>query len=80
MYFVIGPVGPDTCEGVPPKIAAKKPVIIAPYSPASAPAPEASPIARAKGNATMAAVIPPVISPLILFKFILSTSFTSDFL
>ena len=27
--IVIGPVGPDTCEGVPPKIAAKKPVIIA---------------------------------------------------
>jgi hypothetical protein len=28
----------------------------------------------------MAAVMPPVISPLIFFKFILSISFTSDFI
>jgi len=39
----IGPVGPETCEGVPPKSAAKNPTKIAPYIPAMGPTPEATP-------------------------------------
>ena len=38
---IIGPVGPEIWEGVPPKSAAKKPTSIAPYTPAMGPAPEA---------------------------------------
>ena len=60
---VIGPVGPEICEGVPPNRAAKKPTIIAPYKPAVAPAPEAIPKARARGRATTDAVTPPNTSP-----------------
>ena len=56
---VIGPVGPDTCAGAPPDKAAKKPTKIAPYIPATGPAPEATPIAIANGSATTAAVRPP---------------------
>ena len=56
---VIGPVGPETCAGVPPNSAAKKPTKIAPYMPATGPAPEATPKASARGSATTAAVMPP---------------------
>ena len=56
---VIGPVGPETCAGVPPKSAAKKPTKMAPYMPATGPAPEATPKASASGSATTAAVTPP---------------------
>jgi hypothetical protein len=63
MTTVIGPVGPETCAGVPPNIAAKNPQAIAPYRPAIAPAPEATPNASANGRATTAAVNPPKISP-----------------
>jgi len=59
MTTVIGPVGPETCERVPPNTAAKNPTKIAPYSPASGPAPEATPKASARGRATTAAVRPP---------------------
>jgi len=48
MTTVMGPVGPDTCAGVPPKTAAKKPTIIAPYNPANGPAPEVTPKASGK--------------------------------
>ena len=41
------------------KTAAKKPVMIAPQSPAMGPAPDASPKASARGSATTPAVIPP---------------------
>ena len=60
---VIGPVGPVICVGVPPNNAAKNPTIIAPYKPGNGPKPDATPNARAKGNATTAAVNPPKKSP-----------------
>ena len=60
---VIGAVGPEIWDRVPPKIAAKKPIAIAPYRPAAAPRPEATPKAIATGSATTAAVTPPKISP-----------------
>ena len=63
MTTVIGPVGPEICDGVPPNRAAKKPTKMAPYSPAMGPAPEATPKASASGSATTAAVTPPKISP-----------------
>ena len=65
---VIGPVGPEICDGVPPNSAAKKPTIIAPYKPAIAPAPDDTPKAKAKGKATTAAVIPPNKSPLMFLE------------
>ena len=37
MATAMGPVGPEICDRVPPKTAAKKPTAIAPYMPASAP-------------------------------------------
>jgi hypothetical protein len=64
---VMGPVGSDIRVGVPPNSAAKNPIIMAPYKPASGPAPEAKPNARAKGKDTIAAVKPPKISPFKLF-------------
>ncbi len=36
---VIGPVGPETWDGVPPNSAAWNPTNIAPYKPATGPAP-----------------------------------------
>ena len=41
--MAIGAVGPDIWVCVPPKTAAKKPTAIAPYRPAAAPMPEATP-------------------------------------
>ena len=61
---VIGAVGPDICVSVPPKRAAKKAIKIAPYKPALGPNPEDTPKAKAKGSATIPAVIPPNKSPL----------------
>ena len=61
--MAIGPVGPEIWERVPPNTAAKKPTAIAPYMPASAPSPEATPKASATGNPTTAAVTPPKRSP-----------------
>mmetsp|Transcript_12739 Transcript_12739/g.39351 ORF Transcript_12739/g.39351 Transcript_12739/m.39351 type:complete len:451 (-) Transcript_12739:274-1626(-) len=58
MTTAIGPVGPVTCAGVPPKSAAKKPEKIAPYRPAKAPAPLVTPKAMARGRATTAVVTP----------------------
>ena len=49
---------------MPPKKAAKKLIKIAPYKPALGPKPELKPNARAKGRATIPAVIPPNKSPL----------------
>ena len=60
---VIGPVGSEIRVGVPPNRAANKPIIIAPYRPASGPTPEATPKVSAKGRETIAAVTPPKISP-----------------
>jgi hypothetical protein len=73
MTTVIGPVGPETWEGVPPNRAAKKPTNTAPYSPVMGPAPEATPNARARGKATIAAVTPPNKSPRRLLKVSLGT-------
>ncbi len=68
MTTVIGPVGSEMSVGVPPNIAANKPTRIAPYSPATGPAPEATPKASAIGKETTAAVKPPKISPLRVFR------------
>ncbi len=68
---VMGPVGSEISVGVPPNRAAKKPTKTAPHKPALAPAPEATPKARAIGKAIMAAVTPPNISPLTFRKWIL---------
>ena len=59
----IGAVGPDICERVPPNTATKKQTEIAPYIPAIAPRPDATPKARASGSPTTAAVTPPKRSP-----------------
>jgi hypothetical protein len=59
----IAPVGPETCTSDPPKTAATRPATIAVMSPASAPAPELTPKARASGSATMPTVIPATRSP-----------------
>ncbi len=48
---------------VPPNRAAKKPAAIAPYKPAAAPRPDATPKANATGSVTTAEVIPPERSP-----------------
>ena len=61
--MVIGPVGPEIWEGVPPKTEAKKPTAMAPYIPAIGPMPDAAPKAKATGNATTAVVTPPNASP-----------------
>jgi len=61
---VIGPVGSDINVRVPPNRAAQKPTSTAPYSPASAPRPEATPKASAIGSDTIAVVRPPNRSPL----------------
>jgi hypothetical protein len=53
---------------VPPNNAAKNPTIIAPYKPGKGPNPEATPKAKARGSATIAAVKPPKKSPRMLFK------------
>ncbi len=63
MATAIGPVGPEITVLVPPKVAAKKPTATAPYSPAIAPRPDATPNASASGSATTAAVSPPKTSP-----------------
>jgi hypothetical protein len=63
MITVIGPVGSEIRLDDPPNKAAKKPTIIAPQSPASAPAPDATPKARAKGKEMIAVVTPPNRSP-----------------
>ena len=65
---VIGPVGSEIREVEPPNKAAKRPTKIAPQSPASAPAPEATPKASAKGKDIIAVVTPPNISPLKLIS------------
>ena len=59
----IGPVGPDICDFVPPNTAAKNPTATAPYIPAIAPSPDATPNASDTGNPTTAAVTPPKMSP-----------------
>ena len=63
MATVMGAVGPEIWERVPPNSAAKRPTPIAPYRPAAAPMPEATPKASATGRPTTAAVIPPNRSP-----------------
>ena len=61
-------MGSEIRAGVPPKTAAKKPIIIAPHNPAEAPAPEATPKVKAIGRAITTAVIPPKISPFTFLK------------
>ena len=63
MAIVMGPVGPDIWVRVPPNTAANNPTPIAPYKPAAAPSPVATPNARATGSATTADVTPPKRSP-----------------
>ena len=65
---VIGPVGSEISVAVPPNNEANRPIIMAPYKPASAPAPEATPNVSAKGRETIAAVNPPSMSPFKLSK------------
>jgi hypothetical protein len=61
----------------PPKKAAKKLIKIAPYKPAAGPSPDDTPKARAKGSATIPAVIPPKASPLIFVNNFLISKFMS---
>ena len=68
MITVIGPVGSEIKLLEPPNNAAYRPTMIAPHKPASAPAPEATPNANAKGSEMMAVVTPPNISPLRLIS------------
>ena len=68
MTTVIGPVGSEIRVEVPPNNEANKPIIMAPYKPASAPTPEATPKVSAKGRDTIAAVKPPSMSPFKLSK------------
>ena len=91
---VIGPVGPLICDGVPPNREAKNPTIMAPTRPAKAPmapmlgmsctsiTPKAwIPKAKAKGRATMPAVMPPKMSPfklLVLSLFIVRLLFSKE--
>ena len=63
MATAMGAVGPDIWDRVPPNTAAKKPTAIAPYRPAAAPSPDATPKASDTGNATTVEVIPPKRSP-----------------
>ena len=63
MATVIGAVGPEIWDRVPPNTAAKKPTAIALYMPAAGPRPDATPKASATGSATTAAVTPPKTSP-----------------
>ena len=63
MATVVGGVGADNWARVPPNTAAKKPTAMAPYRPAAAPRPDATPKARVSGNVTTAEVMPPVRSP-----------------
>ena len=63
MATVIGAVGPEIRDRVPPSTAAKKPTAIALYMPAAGPRPAATPKASATGSATTAAVTPPKTSP-----------------
>ena len=63
MATVIGAVGPEFWDRVPPNTAAKKPIAIALYRPAAGPRPDATPKASATGSATTAAVTPPKMSP-----------------
>ena len=65
---VIGPVGSEIRLDEPPNKAAKNPTIIAPQSPASAPAPDATPKASANGKEMIAVVTPPNRSPLRLMS------------
>ncbi len=63
MATVVGAVGADSWARVPPNRAAKKPTAIAPYKPAAAPRPDATPKANATGSVTTAEVMPPEKSP-----------------
>jgi hypothetical protein len=65
---VIGAVGPEILVFVPPNKAARNPMKMAPYRPAAAPRPDCNPKARARGKATIPAVIPPKRSPLKCLK------------
>ena len=58
-----GAVGPEICVWVPPEIDASSPTAMAPYRPAIAPRPEATPNASESGSMTTAAVSPPKTSP-----------------
>ena len=63
MATVMEGAGPEMTVRVPPNSAAKKPTAIAPYRPAAAPMPDATPKESAKGRATTVEVTPPKISP-----------------
>jgi len=56
---VMGPVGSEISRLQLPKIAANKPTKTAPIKPDFAPAPEATPNAKAKGREIIAVVTPP---------------------
>ena len=63
MATVMAGVGPEIWNRLPPNTDAKKPTAIAPYRPASAPRPEATPKASETGSAITADVTPPKTSP-----------------
>ena len=55
---VMAPVGPETWNREPPKIAATTPATTAVINPAAAPIPDETPKPRASGSATMPTVRP----------------------
>ena len=63
MATAMGAVGSDIWDRVPPNTAAKKPTAIAPYRPAAAPSPDATPKASDTGSAIAVEVMPPNRSP-----------------
>ena len=67
---VIAPVGPLTWYLDPPKIAARKPAIIAVVKPAAADIPDVMPKPIAKGRATIATVSPAIRSVMRSFRLL----------
>ena len=67
--IAIGAVGPDTTGCLHPIIPTINDKIIAPQIPAEAPNPDATPKAKACGNAIIPAIIAPKVSPLTKLNF-----------
>ncbi len=73
-----GPVGPEINGKLHPRTPAINDSIIAPQIPAPAPKPDATPNAKACGNAIILAIIAPNKSPFILTNFSLK-QFTKNY-
>ena len=65
---VMAPVGPETWNREPPKIAATTPATTAVINPAVAPMPDETPNPSASGNATMPTVRPAMTSRRTVWK------------